>query len=72
MRWADRSDQTPRTPGLLLRGQFSVASPDYKKYRHIGTCSFRPAVSSRDTLGLDKLQTERLHRLDTLGVSYQH
>ena len=28
--------------------QFSVARPDYKKYRHIGTCSFRPAVSRGD------------------------
>ena len=53
----------------MLFSEFSVASPGYKKYRHIGTCSFGPAVSSRDTVGRDKLQTDRM---DKLGVSLHH
>ena len=69
MCWVHPSDLTPRTPGVLFSLEFSVASPGYKKYRHIGTCSFGPAVSSRDTVGRDKLQTARMVRLE---VSYQH
>ena len=53
----------------VVPSQFSVASPGYKKYRHIGTCSFGPAVSSRDTVGRGKLQTARM---ETQGVSFTH
>ena len=46
--------------------QFSVARPDYKKYRHIGTCSFRPAVSSSDR------QRDHSDTSQALGGTHHH